>query len=148
MTRLENELVRATSSEFDLILFIIKITGIEKDSKVMQNVSDALINTFQFKDLIFEYKEDGFAAIKTNCNIDEAIPLADKLHTEISTAIKDEGGKCFIGMSSRTIRLVSGERLLKEADSALNHALEDETAPIIAFRANTERYLNFVDNNR
>lgn len=147
MTRLDNELVRATSLEFDLNLFLIKVTNVSRKSDLMKEVSEILINNFQFKDLIFEYKEDSFAAIKTNSSIDDAIPIADKLHNEISKIISSVDGKCYIGLTSRTIRLVSGERMLLEASSALEHAQEDENSPIIAFRANSEKYFDFVDKN-
>ena len=95
--------------------------------------------------MIFEYKDDSFAAIKTNMNIDDALPFADKLHTEISKIVNKENGFCYIGLSAKTIRMVSSERLLKEADAACEHASENKESPIIAFRVNTEKYMQFMD---
>jgi len=146
-TRLDSELIRASSSEFDLTLFIIKITGIARDSETMKKVADVLTSYFQFKDLVFEYKEDCFAGIKTSTTIDMAIPAADDLYSGISKIVNEENGKCFIGLSSKTIRLIGAERLLKEADAALMHAQEEEDCPIIAFRADAEKYMDFVENN-
>jgi len=141
--RLENELSRASASEFDVVLFLIKITDFESyDEEKIHKLCDYLTNVFQFKDLIFEYKTNCFAAIKTNTTIDEAIPVADQIYTEIG-----EEGKCFIGMSSKTIRIVGAERILKEADAALDHAMEDPESPIIAFRVNAEKYMDFIENN-
>ncbi|MCF0126219.1 MAG: GGDEF domain-containing protein [Clostridia bacterium] len=147
MPRLENELIRASSSEFDLCLFLIKINGLSKKSDIIKKISDILCGIFQFRDLIFEYKNDCFAAIKTNQTIDEAIPVADELYSEISNLLIEEKLPCFIGLSSKTIRLVSGERLLKEAEAALEHAQTDPESPIIAFRADAEKYMNFIEKN-
>ena len=144
--RLENELSRASASEFDVVLFLIKIEEFETLSEeTVRKTCEYLTNIFQFKDLIFEYKNNCFAAIKTNTNIDEAIPLADKIYTELSELIDNR--KCFIGISSKTIRLVGAERVLKEADAALEHAIEDPENPIIAFRADAEKYMDFIENN-
>lgn len=144
--RLENELSRASASEFDVVLFLIKVDEFETLSEEnIKKTCDYLTNIFQFKDLIFEYKNNCFAAIKTNTNIDEAIPLADQIYTELSEIIEDK--KCYIGISSKTIRLVGAERVLKEADAALEHAMEDPENPIIAFRADAEKYMDYIENN-
>lgn len=145
--RLENELVRATSSEFDLCLFVIKIKDFAKNPDEIKKVSEILLSYFQFKDMVFEYKDDGYAAIKTNINIDEAIKLADNMYAELSEVLKPADAKCYIGLSSKTIRMVSAERILKEADAAVEHAQEDAECPIIAFRANAEKYMEFVEKN-
>lgn len=144
-TRLDNELVRASSSEMDLSLFLIKLEGIERKGELFEKISEVLINAFQFKDMIFEYKEDCLAAIKTNTTIDEAIPLADQIHSDISEVISEANAKCFIGLTSKTIRMINSERLIKEADAALGHSIEDAASPITAFRANAEKYMKFVD---
>ncbi len=146
VTRLDNELSRASASEFDVVLFLIKIPELKTLScEKFEQLCSGLTNIFQFKDFIFEYKENSFAAIKTNTTIDEAIPLADQIYSEISGIV--ESGKCFIGLSSKTIRLIGAERLIKEADAALSHAEEDPENPIIAFRADAEKYMDFIEKN-
>lgn len=144
LTRLDNELNRATSSEFDLAVFIIKIQDIEKDEEKLKQVCDYLTIQFQFKDMLFEYKEDCIVAIKISMSLDDAITFADKLHSDIEDITADT---CFIGISTRTIRIISGERLLQEAEEALNHAQEEKDTPIIAFRANAEKYRQYLEQN-
>ena len=61
--------------------------------------------------------------------------------------LKPADAKCYIGLSSKTIRMVSADRILKEADAAVEHAQEDAECPIIAFRANAEKYMEFVEKN-
>ena len=142
LTRLDNELNRATSSEFDLAVFIIKIQDIEKDDEKLKQVCDYLTIQFQFKDMLFEYKEDCIVAIKISMSLDDAITFADKLHSDIEDITADT---CYIGISTRTIRIISGERLLQEAEEALNHAQEEKDTPIIAFRANAEKYRQYLE---
>jgi GGDEF domain-containing protein len=144
-TRLENELNRAISSEIDLALFLIKIPGLERNCAVIKKICDYLITQFQFKDLLFEYKNDSIAAIKLGTNTDQALTLAETINADINELLKDYPTKSFIGISNRTIRMMSAERLLKEADEALAHAQEDEDSPIIAFRADAIKYQKFLE---
>ena len=145
--RLENELNRAISSEVDLAFFIIKIPCIDKSSSVFKEICEYLTIQFQFKDLLFEYKEDSIAAIKINTNVDEALTFAEKLQQDINEILKDYPSKCFIGISTRTVRMMSAERLIKETDEALIHAQEEEDCQIIAFRADATKYRQFMENN-
>lgn len=142
LTRLDNELNRAISLESDLAVFVIKVEEIEKNTQKLREVCDYLISQFQFKDMLFEYKEDCIVALKTSINLDEAITIADKLHSDIEDI---SSLKCYIGISTRTIRIITGERLLQEATEALQHAQEEKDAPIIAFRANAEKYREFLE---
>lgn len=146
-TRLENELRRATASEIDLALFIIKIPGMDKNDETILNICKYISEQFQFADLVFEYKQDCFAAIKIAINLDEALTFADKLHLEIENQLAEQGKHCFIGISTRTIRLISADRILKEAEEALIHAEAEPSSPIIAFRANVTKYNEFVERN-
>jgi len=141
--RLNSELNRAISSEFDLALFIIQIKNLNKEADYIEKLSDYISVQFQFKDLIFEFKDDCIACIKTNCIIDDAVALADKIHKEIVDITKE---KCYIGVSTRSIRMISAERIITEAYEALKHAHEDEENPIIGFRVNAEKYMEMMKN--
>lgn len=145
-TRLESELVRAASSEQDLALALIKIPGMTKESDYYGNICQTLQNFFQYKDFIFERGEDGFAAIMQHCDVDTAMQNAEVLHSNIAGALKTAGQsvKPLIGISSRSLRLISAERLKNEADQALLHASEDADSPIIAFRVNPEKYRKYI----
>lgn len=141
-SRLDNELNRAIASEFDLSLFVFRIPSIQLDynNETLQKVCKYLTTEFQFKDLLFEYDEDCLIGIKNNMNLDTALTFADKLYYDITEIVKENDLKCYIGISTRTVRIITGKRLLTEATEALKHALEDENNPIIAFRANAEKY--------
>lgn len=148
--RLESELVRAASSEQDLSLAIIKVPGMTKESPYYANVCQVLLDFFQFKDFIFEYKEDGFATIVQNKDVDQTLQSAEILHANMSGALSSAGesAKPQIGISSRSLRLISAERLKNEAEQALLHAAEDPASPIIAFRVNPEKYRKFISGQK
>ena len=90
--------------------------------------------------------EEGFAAIMQHSDIDTAMQNAEVLHSDIASALKASGqdSKPLIGISSRSLRLISAERLKNEAEQALIHAEEDPNSPIIAFRVNPEKYRKFI----
>ena len=145
-SRLENELNRAIASELDLSLFVIKVSKLDKKSEKTQEICKYLTEQFQFNDLLFEFKDDCFVAIKNKSTLDAALIQAEKIHSEITKILNNEKQKCYIGISTRTIRMITGERLLTEATEALRHAEEDEKNPIIAFRANAEKYMKMMQN--
>ncbi|MBR5646528.1 MAG: hypothetical protein IKX23_07830 [Treponema sp.] len=142
-TRLENELNRCTASEIDLSLFMINIKDIEENKNLLSKVCRHISTSFQFKDLLFEYKKDTFAAIKIDTDVNEALNFAEELVKEIDRIC---GNKvCTIGISARSIRMISAERLLKEAVEALAHtSLESETQ-VIAFRADVTKYRKYIE---
>ncbi len=144
LTRLNNEIERATASEIDLSLFIIKLSAVEKGSEVYKNVCNYLSIIFQFKDLLFEYKEDCIVAIKISMNVDEALKMADKLYNDISNLVNNRDTR--IGISSRSIRMVGGKRLLLEAEQSIEHS--DKSAPVIAFRVDSEKYRKLMETNQ
>jgi GGDEF domain-containing protein len=146
LTRLDNELNRATASEIDLGLFIVKIAGVSRKDEITKKICDVISSHFQFKDLIFEYKNDSYVGLKIGSNSEQAFNFAQKLYVDLANVLNGRA-KIYIGVSTKTIRIISGERLLKEADEALIHAQEDEDSPVVAFRANADKYRAFVENN-
>lgn len=143
LTRLNNEIDRATASEIDLSLFVVKLPEVDMKSEVFKNVCNYLAIQFQFKDLLFEHKNDSIIAIKISMNVDEALNLADKLYSDICNILNNKN--CRIGISSRSIRMVSGERLILEAEQAIEHS--DADSPVIAFRVDSEKYRQLMEQN-
>lgn len=144
--RLESELVRAASSEQDLALVIVRIPGITSEYEFYSKICAAILETFQYKDFIFEYKDDGFAAIVQDKDVDGAMQSAEKLYSSLMDILKEEKqtAKPIIGISSRSLRLISVDRLKTEAEQALFHAGEDASSPIVAFRVNPEKYRKYI----
>lgn len=146
--RLDSELVRAAASEQDLSLYIIRIPSLSFTDDASKKICSFLLEQFQVTDMLFEYKSDGFAVIKDNTAVDEAVALADTLYNAVSKILKDCNTdlKCAIGISSRSVRMLPGKRLIQEAAEALEHAFSEPDFPIIAFRANADKYRKFIEN--
>lgn len=144
MTRLESELNRSIASETDLSLFIIKISGTDRSGDAGKSAAAYLTEQFRFRDLIFEYRSDRIAGIRIGMTVDEALVFADRIYAGLEEILEPYGGDCRIGISARAVRMISGERLLLEAAEALEHAEKDDDSPITAFRANAEKYRQFV----
>ena len=146
LTRLEAELVRAASSDQDLSLFTIRVKGINWRSACGNEVARAILEAVKFNDLVFNNKHDGATAIFLNQNTDKSLLIAGELQNAVSTIIAKHGQaghlSCAIGISSRSLRLISSSRLVNESEEALNRT--DADSPVIAFKVNPERYKNFL----
>ncbi len=146
LTRLDSELVRCASTDRDMSLLTIKIASIDWTSECGKKICRIILDKAKFNDLVFNYKEDGVAAIFQNQNTDQALVSAEELYNEMNVALKECGieSQISIGISTRSLRLISGQRLANESEEALKHAMEDPDSPIIAFRVNPERYRDYL----
>lgn len=146
-TRLDSELIRAASSEQDLALFTVRIPGIDWTTPEGKETASIIKDWVKFNDLVFDYGSDGFTAIFQNQNTDAALAEAEKTHTEIVSVLKRANSSAetpFVGISTRSLRLISGKRLFNESEQALFHAMEDKDAPIVAFRVNPDKYRSYL----
>lgn len=145
-TRLDSELMRSASSEQDLALVLLRIPGIEDNRLMMKKIAAILLDFFKFKDFVFEYKNDGFAGVLLNINLDQTMVLAETMYTQFKELLQSENitPKLAIGISMRSLRLLPGSRLIDEADTALNKAFDETAMPIVAFRVNPDKYRQFM----
>jgi len=145
-TRLDSELVRAASFEQDLALVLLRIPGLENNSLMMKRIAAVLLDFFKFRDFVFEYKKDGFAGILLNINLDQAMVLSETMHTQLKELLESENirEKLAIGISTRSLRILPGSRLISEANQALEKAFGETGLPIVAFRVNPDKYRQFV----
>ncbi len=147
--RLEAELVRAASFEQDVGLLIIRIFNLDRTDVVFRRIADILVETFKYRDMIFEYGNNACACIVPNSNLDETMQTADKLYSEVTDLIAQmqRKNKVCIGITTRTSRLLPASRMIEEADTATKKAEEEESLPIVAFRANPDKYRDYVVKN-
>ncbi len=146
ITRLDSELLRAASSEQDLSLFTIRIQDLTWFTDEGKEIADLIKSIVNFPDLIFEYETDGCTAILPNTHIDQSLKTADDLYTGITEILQQYGNsnRIGIGISAKSLRMISGERLANESQEALRHAFQDENSPIVAFKVNPQKYRNFL----
>lgn len=143
--RLNTELIRATASESDLSLLLVRVPGLYFEEPLAKLICTYLQQHFQYNDLLFEFGADGFAIIREGTSIDEALSIAEDVHAEITNIIEGKCYNCFVGLSTRSARILPGDRILFEASEALKHAIEEIDSPIIAFKANDEKYREYIE---
>lgn len=148
-TRLDSELARAASSEQDLAFFLIAIEKFDFKNPIIPQLTSILLDKFKFRDLIFEYGTNGFAAIVQGMNLDRAMALSQDLYTEISALMVNYqmNNRFGIGITTRSLRLITGNRLIDEAQQAIDKAFDEEGLPIVAFRVNPEKYRQYLTDN-
>lgn len=144
--RLDAELERAASSEQDLALMILKVSSLVHTDLLARKISKVLTDMLRFKDMVFEFDKEGFAGILQNTNLDQAMRIADDLYAAIDSLLleMESDSRIAIGITTRTARLLPASRMIDEALSASRKAEEEQSLPIVAFRANPEKYRTFI----
>ena len=144
---LEEELIHSASQEQDLSLIIVRIAGIPNDDTNSAQAA-CIKNCVNNRGSAYRYGKDAYALLIKALKLDDALQDAESLLERLAASLRDQGLPAItIGISSRTERLISADRLLTEASEAQKHASDDMTSPIIAFRVNPEKYRNFILNN-
>ena len=147
--RLGAELSRAASFEQDLVLLELSHEGIARDSTSYSVITRVLLEFFTFRDLVFEQGPSDLAVILPNIDSDHAIRMAEEFLKKVSAVLREEGStqehlKIFLGLSSRSGRLVDAERVITEARAALARAREEGDSRIMAFKADPNKYRNYL----
>lgn len=145
--RLETELVRTASLEQDISLLLIKIPNLTFTDSITKEITAYLLKELPFRDKLFEYKDNSFAMIKGETSIEEAEEYAETLHSGLTAILSPVKKDCCIGISSRSTRMLTAERLIMEADEAVNHAEHETTSKIIGFHVDVEKYRQFIKNS-
>lgn len=144
--RLDSELIRSASAEEDIGLMIIRIQGMDRTNPQSNAIYEKLLEFYKFRDLIFEYGQDGFSCIVHSINVDGALSLAEDVYLALSKVLEENGmdNEIGIGISTRSFRLIPGKRIFMEAEQALFHAFEDSDTAIVAFRVDPEKYRKYI----
>ncbi|MDR2783785.1 MAG: hypothetical protein LBB48_08125 [Treponema sp.] len=141
--KLEDELYRSEAFSQDLALIIMETLD-DPDGTILPDLAAEAIDFFVLRDLIFEKGGTGIAAITQNMDIDAAFSKAAEFRAALLDKHPEKNFNLSIGISSRCDREVAPDRLIREAEAALEKA--SETAPIVAFRVDPEKYKEFLKN--
>ncbi len=146
--KLKSEIHRAATLDLDLVFGLIRIDhfgGVTKREIVYAKIAKTLLETYTFQDLIFEYKEDSFAILVPDMDLDQGILSLDAFKKKIAASpTADQKITVSVGLSSRAGRLVNGATLLAESARALKKAQFESTNMLMAFRANPDKYRDVV----
>ncbi len=139
--RLSLELERAASFDQDLVLIILKNS--QAPAETWEKLTSLVKEKFRYSDLVFEAGENSLAIIDPNKDLDESIEDIQNFLKSLEESIGSMSTT--VGLSSRNGRLISGNRLIREASSSLNKA--DKENPIVGFRSDPERFREFLGKN-
>ncbi|TVR02830.1 MAG: GGDEF domain-containing protein [Spirochaetaceae bacterium] len=139
--RLALELERAASNDQDLAFVHARFPGLSRGTDGYRSCARAMVEQFLFEDLIFEQGQDSFAVVMPNTDLNRAIKQVEHFYSEIKATPLP--GRPFFGITARSGRLVEADRLIREAQHALQKA-HSEQQTILAFRADPQKYRDFV----
>ncbi|MDC7221743.1 MAG: hypothetical protein PQJ59_17555 [Spirochaetales bacterium] len=129
--RLPQELDRAASENEDLSFIYLRDNSVQNDEDY-RAFSEVLTRDFPYRDLIFEWGDQGFAMILPNSDLVETL---EKLDVFVNSQPESD---IRIGATSRNGRLLDKDQLIGEASSAIKRTSADNK--IVGFRADPERY--------
>ena len=146
--RLASELHRCSSFEQDLVFVTMEFgDDTDCDNKIIRQFSDEAVSFFTMRDLIFEKGKKGISVIIPNIDLETGLAKSEgfrsRVMNKLPPAFEGRTSLC-IGLSSRSGRLVEANRLLFEAKTALEKALDDPDSPVIAFKSDLEKYREFI----
>jgi hypothetical protein len=140
--KLEEELRRSVSFAQDLVLIAVEIQPAGDGE--YQLLAEEALDFFVLQPLIFEHSDKGFFAIVPDSTIDDGFAKATEFRAYFFDKYPDLQQKISLnaGVSSRSDREISVDRLLIEAGAALEKATE--SSPVVAFRVDPEKYKEFM----
>lgn len=128
-------------------LAIVKINGLDRGNTISGNIASILKNDCSDA-TIFEYNADSYALVLPDRDLQETVDSFEKIYNKIEDYLKDSNAtnEVSVGISSASGRSIKADRIILEADQALQYASQDRDSAIVAFRANPERYKEFIEN--
>jgi len=144
--RLDAELHRCASTEKDLTLILMEFAGKINDTQFKQAAEDA-VHYFTSRDLLFECGNQGIIVIYPGIDLETGLDKARKFHKRISEKLLYKHKpkiSLYIGLTSRSERLLNAGRMLMEVMEALQKAKSDSESSIIAFKSDPDKYRKFI----
>jgi len=146
-SRLTEELRRCAAAGQDLS-FIAMEFKLPVDDPSYARISADTARFFSSRDFICERGERGLSVICPGLNLDAGFLNAGEFHTRLvgkyPSLIKSKTDLC-IGLSARSGRPVDAERLMFEAEEALERAMMDPISFIVAFKSDPEKFRAFME---
>ncbi len=140
LRRLALELERIAANDQDLSLAVIALDTPEERESVSRSDAALFLEHFPFEDLVFE------SGPRRVCIIFPAFSSGDALERikQIRRSAREQSPPLEIrgGLAGRNGRLVNADRLLEEAESALDQA--DAPGEIVTFEADPQRFREYL----
>jgi hypothetical protein len=147
-TRLTEELHRCAEAGQDLTFIVMEYKTTVADESFYARFAADAARFFASRDFVCEKGEKGISVICPGFNLDTGFLNADEFHNRIMGKYPDffrsKTDLC-IGLSSREGRPVNAERLMFEAEEALERAMMDPVSHIVAFKSDPEKFREFME---
>jgi|GEM_PF-1889953 len=143
--KIDNEI---SSGSENLTVALLKINALDRGNSISSNVLSILKDKSSYENPeIFEYKSDSYAVVLPKTDLQTTVDMFETVYNKISDFLKNNNAtnEVSVGISSVAGRKIKAERLLLEASQALDYASNDPDSPIVAFRANPEKYNEMQD---
>lgn len=142
---LEEKLGNSILENPEATLSLIKINGLDRGNAISENII-AILKESTDNAQLFEYKSDSYATI-LRTDLQTTVDKFEEIYNKISDFLKSNNAtnEVSVGISSASKRKITAERIILEASQALDYASQDPDSPIVAFRANPEKYKEFVE---
>jgi hypothetical protein len=146
--RLAEELRRAAAENQDLVFIILgsEDRGDPGEAQYRRFAAEAA-RFFGSRDFLFERGKGDMAAIIPGIDLDQGLARVEEFRALAAASLAGlfpEETSLRAGLSSRSGRPVDPDRLVFEAGAAMEKALKDPAAPVIAFRSDPEKYRAFI----
>ncbi|MCL1931374.1 MAG: hypothetical protein FWF55_06120 [Treponema sp.] len=145
--RLTEELQRCAALGQDLTFIVIEYKSVTDETFYPRFTADAA-RFFSSRDFVCERGERGISVICPDFNLDAGFLNADEFHNRVMgkyPALLAAKTDLCMGLSSRAGRPVNAERLMFEAEEALERAMMDPVSHIVAFKSDPEKYRAFME---
>jgi GGDEF domain-containing protein len=132
----------------DLVLLCAEWTGNSFSAALdaKQIAEDAAVFFKAAKISAFRKGENGIFILLPGAAFKNGLKAARKFHEHIlgNSAFKTALADFYIGLTSRAGRRIDPDRIILEAEKALEKAKEDPALPIVAFKANPSKYKDYL----
>ncbi|MCL2792363.1 MAG: hypothetical protein FWD87_04660 [Spirochaetaceae bacterium] len=136
--KLDYELDRAAANDTDLSLLILSFVSEDNNRiTVFYNNLSLVLRNFFMPQTSFKISQSKLAVIIPDKTIEESIKKADEFIGRLKNISAIEN--IYAGISSRNSRIISAERLIKEAEGAVSKAISGPDQ-IIAFKSDPEKF--------
>jgi len=150
LEKLNTELHHSAKVNMDLCLFSMEIPDFVSELEYADFYSEAS-DFFNNRDMVYKNGKNGVHIIVPGMEMEKAMERAEDFQNIIIARIPFsffDRSALLIGLSTRQGRSIDAQRLMLEADTALQKVKEDPAYPIVAFKSDPDKYREFVKKTR
>jgi hypothetical protein len=149
--KLHKELAVADEKKTDMVLLCAEWTknsfAADTDAPLAKQIAEEAAVFFNVDRIsAFKRGKTGIFIVLPGVAFARGLKAAREFHGRIldNTAFKTTITNFYIGLTSRAGREIDPDRLILEAEKAVEKAKEDTAQPIVAFKANPSKYKNYL----